>query len=147
MLIYADELLADQSVTLGQFEVTHDAIVAFAEVWDAQDHHLVMGSESATEFGGIIASGAHTFAILQKLSVEAAYRDWAVVAGRAVRNLEFLRPVRSGDIVTGELCIQDVSPISEGRSLVVVEASLRNSVEVVLIATIECYVRRRPPRD
>lgn len=86
--VFADDLAPHDTFVLGTHTVTRDEIVDFARKWDPQGFHVDDATAEGGTFGEVIASGAHIFAVLQRLSVEAAYRHWAVVAGRAVRDLE-----------------------------------------------------------
>lgn len=142
-LAFAEDLAPHDTYLLGPYTVSRDEIVEFARLWDPQAFHVDDAAAAAGTFGEVVASGAHTFAILQRLSVDAAYRGWAVVAGRAVRDLELPLPVRAGDTLTGTLQVLSVRPHKAGVAFVEVRALLRNSDAVVMAGVIECYVRER----
>jgi len=71
------------------------------------------------------------------------HTDWAVIAGRQIREVRMLAPVRPGAVLAGRLTIDDVTPGKPGRSLVVTTGELRAEDTVVLRAIFEFYLRRR----
>src|SRR5215211_2002317 len=92
--IRAEQLPVGETIDLGEHRVTREAIVAFATDWDPQPFHVDLEFARSTTFGDVIGSGLHTLAIFQRLAVLGAYRDWAIVAGRTVRDVQFLSPLR-----------------------------------------------------
>ena len=74
--------------------------------WDPQDFHIDRAAAADGHFGEVIASGVHTLAIFQRLAVDAVYRDWAVIGGRRLSDIEFLGPVRPGTTLIGTLRIE-----------------------------------------
>lgn len=107
-LLYAEDLAARVGVltSLGPATMTEAEIRAFAQRWDPLPIHVGDGGP----FGGVIASGLHTFAVFQRLAVDAAYCSWAVVAGRAIREMVLPQPVFPGDVLTGWVRVNGASP-------------------------------------
>ncbi|MDL9945478.1 MaoC/PaaZ C-terminal domain-containing protein [Gordonia sp. ABSL11-1] len=96
-------------------------------------------------FGGLIASGIHSLAIFQRLAVQGAFADWQVIAGRRLVDVEFRRPVRPEDALTGSMTIDDIVVDDRGRALVIAAAALVDQDErTVLTTVIEVLVRARP---
>lgn len=96
-------------------------------------------------FGSVVASGLHTLCVYQRLAVEATYHCWALVAGRALRDVVLPQPVFSEDVVTGSVTVVDVSSPRKGRSRVDVYGELVNQqTQKVLSLHVESYVRCRP---
>ncbi len=114
--VYAEDLHPGEHYAIGSHRVTEEEIRDFASSWDPQFFHLDAEASAAGPFGGIIASGIHTLAIFQKLIVEACFSDWNIIAGKEIRGLEFLRPVRPGDELSGEFVIEDLSFDDRGRA-------------------------------
>ena len=141
-LLCAEDLVAGSVHDLGSYDVGLEEILQFAAHWDPQVFHVDRAAAESGFFGGVIASGVHTVAIYQRLSVLGAYRHWAVIAGRRVTS-EFPAPVRPGTL-TGSLTIQQVTPTRTDRSLVTTRGALTGpDDEIVLLITVEAYVRRR----
>lgn len=145
-LHYAEDLVAraGELHPLGSATMTESEIRAFAQRWDPLPIHI--GDESS--FGGVIASGLHTFAVFQRLAVDAAYSSWAVVAGRAIREMVLPRPVFPGDVLTGWVRVNGAAPPRNGMAKLEVEGQLDNQHgEPVLTLRLESYVRTRTGLD
>ncbi|MFT4125255.1 MAG: MaoC/PaaZ C-terminal domain-containing protein [Gordonia sp. (in: high G+C Gram-positive bacteria)] len=143
--VYADDLVVGARWELGTYEVTESAIVGFAADWDPQWFHVdAPAAAERSPFGGVIASGLHSLAILQRLSVLGAVGRWAVIAGRRMTNIEFRAPVRPGDVLDGWLVVEAIE-VGQGRALITYSCGLVNrSGRLVLRADVEAYVRTRP---
>jgi acyl dehydratase len=130
-------------VELGFLTLTEEEIVRFAEQWDPQWFHTDPVAAAGGHHGGVIASGIHTLAVLQRLCVEAIYTRWAVIAGRGFDRLRFTAPVRPGDTLTGSVQISDVS-LDETRGRVQLEMEMRcRDGGTVLTASMTVYLWRR----
>jgi len=143
-LLYADDLRKRCGITesTGVYQLTEDDIRTFARQWDPLPIHIGDGGH----FGAVIASGVHTFAVFQRLAATALYSRWAIVAGRAVRNLELPRPVHAGDMLSGDVTIRSVGAGRNGRAKVVLAGRLRNQRgELVLSVEVDCYVYASAP--
>jgi acyl dehydratase len=141
---YAEDLVAGSVVELGEYPVTEDEMISFARQWDPQSFHTDPEAAAAGYFGGVIASGLYTIGVLQRLAVLAAYHDWAIIAGRRIREVRIPAPVRAGAVLAGRLVIEELTPASPSRSLLVTRGELRDGPTLVLQATFELYLRRRP---
>jgi acyl dehydratase len=140
---YAEDLAVGSVLDLGTYRVGVEEIIEFAQQWDPQVFHIDQVAAQAGFFGDVIASGVHSVAIFQRLSVLGAYRHWAVIAGRRVV-AEFPAPVRSG-LLTASLIIERVELTQPDRGLVVTRGRLVDERDVtVLETTVEALVRRRP---
>lgn len=144
-LVYGDELALGDLLELGSHTVREDELVDFARQWDPLAAHTDAEAAAGGPFGGLIASGIHTVAILQRLAVAAHYSRWAIVAGREIRRVRLLRPVRAGDTLTGRLVPVSRSEPDRGRVNVVLEASLtRHDGKDVVDLEIEIVMLARP---
>jgi acyl dehydratase len=142
---YADDLRIGRVYPLGSYVVSEDELVDFARQWDPQSFHVDAAAAASGAFGGLIASGIHTLAIFQRLAVQGAFADWQVIAGRRLVDVEFRRPVRPGDTLTGSMTIDDIVVDDRGRALVTAAAALVDQDErTVLTTVIEVLVRARP---
>lgn len=132
---------------LGSHTVTEAEIVAFAKKYDPQPFHTDPEAASGTIFGGLIASGWHTCAIMMRLSVEAARRQRAAATGSpGVDSCRWLRPVRPGDTLTARTEVLETwpsrsKPIGFVRSRV---EMLNQQGEIVLsLVGVSIYFRRQ----
>ena len=132
---------------LGSHTVTEAEIVAFAKKYDPQPFHTDPEAARATIFGGLIASGWHTCAIMMRLSVEAARRKQAAATGSpGVDSCRWLKPVRPGDTLTARTEVLETwpsrsKPIGFVRSRV---EMLNQRGEIVLsLVGLSMYQRRQ----
>lgn len=141
-LAYAEDIEPGTSLDLGQYTITLAEIVEFSRQWDPQDFHT--NPSAAGYFGEVIASGLHSMAILQRLLVLAAYRHWAILAGRRIADARFPAPARPGMTLRGSLVIDSVELRDEEKALVTARGKLTAGDEVILTITHELYMFRRP---
>jgi acyl dehydratase len=141
---YAEDLRPGTSYVLGQHTVTQDEIVGFATTWDPQAFHVDPTQQTHPRFTGVIASGIHSLAILQRLSVETVYSSWRVVAGRALTDVTFLRPVTPGSTLTGTATISSVTIDRPTMGLVRLACTLSSADGTpILTGAAETYVATR----
>lgn len=144
-LVYAEDMHVGQQVELGSYEVTDADLVEFASAWDPQWFHVDSEAAEQGQFGGLIASGIHTLAILTRLTFEAVGYRWAMIAGRGFKELRFPRPVRPGDVLTGEVVLSDIAFDDRERALVTTQSTLvEQHGRPVLTVQLEAYVHARP---
>lgn len=135
---------------LGSRSVPKEEIVSFAERYDPQSFHVDESAAESSLFGGLIASGWHTTAIMTELCVRNLFDDVAAVGGVGVDELRWPAPVRPGDTLSGELRVVDARPSTthSDRGYVDFEMQLTNSRdETVLSMTNRQIIRREPPFD
>ena len=142
-LITADDLDSGYRVELGEMTLSEEEIVEYASAWDPQWFHTDPVAAATGHHGGVIASGIHTLAVLQKLSVEAFYSRSAVIAGRGFDRLRFTAPVRPGDTVSGSITVTDVS-LDETRGRVRMDIEMHDQdARPVITATMTVFLWRR----
>lgn len=81
----------------GAIAVEEHDIVTFAKQFDPQPFHIDPEAATRTPFGGLIASGWHTAALMMRLFAEHYLTQVASLASPGVDELRWLRPVRPGD--------------------------------------------------
>jgi acyl dehydratase len=142
--LYAEDLTTGVPLELGSHELGLSDLVDFAAQWDPQDFHTDVEAARRGQFGEVIASGLQTLAVFQRLSVTAALRHWAVIAGRQMREVRFLAPVTAG-VLHAAMTVVAVEREREDRSLVEVHGTVRRADGTsVMTLVLECYVRNRP---
>jgi acyl dehydratase len=83
----------------GKIEVTEPAIIEFAGRFDPQGMHVDPDGAARGPFGGLIASGWHTAAMMMQLFVEHFLSKVASLASPGIDELRWARPVRPGDVL------------------------------------------------
>lgn len=145
--LWADDLSVGQIFEFGTHHVSEDELLDFARAWDPQDFHVDKAVAERGPYGGLIASGLHTMSIYQRLNVTGVLNNWRVIAGKRLGDVEFLRPVRPGDTLTGSTVIDAIEFDDRARALVTSSAELRNGDgKPVMRTVVEAYVHARPGR-
>lgn len=140
----AEELPVGREIACGTHLVTQEEIVDYATRWDPQYFHVDPDAAAHSDYGGLIASGVHTTAVFQRLTVEGLYSRYDVVAGRVIRECRFLRPVRPGDELSASVVVASVEPAGPGRCEAVIDGTLRNQRgAAVLELVVHTLVRSR----
>ena len=92
-----NEFFVGQVFNTKSILLTKENIMTFAAEYDPQYMHLDEERATQGRFGGIIASGIQTLAISFKLWVETGIYGEDVIAGTAMNNIKFIKPVYPGD--------------------------------------------------
>ena len=99
-----------QVTELGSHRFTAEDIVRFASAFDPQPFHVDEDAAANSHFGGLVASGWHTGAVMMRLLVEHRRRRLAEAVARnepvgrigpspGFEDLRWVRPVRAGDVI------------------------------------------------
>lgn len=118
-MIFYEDVTVGESMSFGEYEVTREEILSFAEQYDPQWFHTDpdrAGDESP--YGGIIASGWHTAAMTMRLLVDNHLSEAASVGAKGVDRLRWLAPVRPGNSLRVENEVLDKQPDGPERGLV-----------------------------
>ena len=81
----------------GDIAITAEGIVEFARQYDPQPMHIDVDAAARGPFGGLIASGWHTAALIMPLFVEHFLSKLATLPSPGIDELRWVRPVRPGD--------------------------------------------------
>jgi acyl dehydratase len=145
---YWEDFKIGEATDMGSCAITEEEILAFARKYDPQPFHTDPEAARHSIFGGLIASGWYTCALMMRLSVEAARREDAAATGSpGLDSCRWLRPVRPGDVLAGRTEVLETWP-SKTRPI----GFVRRRVEmvnqrgevVVAIVGITMYDRRPP---
>ena len=123
--------------------MTRDEIVEFASHWDPLPIHIDAAIARKSVFGDVIGSGVHTLAIYQRLATIGAYQHWAIVAGKAIRDLSLSNPLRPDTTVRATITVDSVTPRSATRALVSKTGRLLAGDLVLMTVHVDSYVLRR----
>lgn len=101
MVAPAERYFEDYHVGLvdefGAVTVTEGEIVDFARRYDPQVMHIDAVAAAQGAFGGVIASGWHTAALVMRLFVQHYLSKVATLPSPGIDELRWVRPVRPGD--------------------------------------------------
>jgi len=145
MPVYYEDVEVGAVETYGDYEVTREEVLSFAEQYDPQWFHT--DPDRAAEespYGGVIASGWHTAAMTMRLLVEGTLADAATVGAKGVDELRWLVPVRPGDTLSIENEVLEKVPERSERGLVRARTRTYNRDDEAVFSMIGnvMYLRR-----
>jgi acyl dehydratase len=92
-----EDFVPGEVATFGDRVVEKDEIVAFAAEFDPQPFHLSEAAAKATFAGGLIASGWHTNAIMNRMNCDAYFNRSSCIGSPGIDEVKWLKPLRPGD--------------------------------------------------
>lgn len=100
---YFEDIAVGAKSSFGNYPVTRDEVVAFAQKYDPQPFHLSDEAAAATHFGRLSASGWHTCAMVMSMLVDNLKQHrQAGLGSPGVDELRWLKPVYPGDTLRCE---------------------------------------------
>ena len=92
----------------GQYEVTEEEIIDFAEKFDPQPFHLSEEAGQAMHFGGLCASGWHTCSMAMRMIVEHMPKgNNGALGSPGIDEIRWKKPVFPGDVLRMRSTILD----------------------------------------
>ena len=107
---YFEDYVPGEVVEYGQILVTAAEIVEFARRFDPQDMHVDPEAAAHGRFGGLIASGWHTAAMMMRLFADNFLSKVASLASPGIDELRWLQPVRPGDVLRIRVTVLETTP-------------------------------------
>jgi acyl dehydratase len=130
----------------GAIAVSEAEILEFARKFDTQSIHIDPVAAAQGPFGGIIASGWHTTAIMMRLLADHYVSANASLASPGIDELRWTAPVRPGDELSLTVTVANArrSNSKPDRGMVHTAVQLFNQRnEVVLTLTAMNFIRCR----
>lgn len=106
-MIYFEDFKVGEVLEMGRRVVDRDEVVAFAKAYDPQPFHIDEEAARDSFFGGLIASGWHTCAMVMRMMCDSYLCDAASLGSPGVDNIRWLKPVRPGDTIRATRTILD----------------------------------------
>lgn len=126
-----DDVTVGETIDCETSTASRDDILSFAREFDPLAIHADPDAAADSPFGGLIASGIHTFALTQPRVVEHFYGDSDLVAAKHIQDVRLPAPVRPGDTLEVELEILDKTVSENGRGLVTTRRTARVDGDLV----------------
>ena len=99
---YFEDFKVGHSAPMGEKLVDRDEVIEFASRYDPQPFHIDEAAARRSMYGGLIASGWHTVAMVMRMMVDGYLRDSASLGSPGVDNVRWLKPVRPGDTLRAQ---------------------------------------------
>lgn len=143
---YFEDFQSGQVFDLGTYELSESELLDFARRYDPQPFHVDPEAARDSPFGGLIASGWQSAAILSRLYVDSVISETASMGSPGVEQIRWLVPVRPGDALRGRVTIVEVAPSNTrpDRGTLIADGELLNQRdEVVMTIRTRGFVARR----
>ncbi|HYJ18917.1 MAG TPA: MaoC family dehydratase [Burkholderiales bacterium] len=99
---YWEDFKVGEVEQIGGKKVERDEVIAFAKQFDPQPFHVDETAAKESMYGGLIASGWHTCAMVMRMMCDAYMLQSASVGSPGIDNLKWLKPVRPGDTLRAQ---------------------------------------------
>lgn len=106
---YFEDYVTGAVHEFGNIAVEESQVIEFARRFDPQIFHTDPEAAKATMFGGLIASGWHTAALMMRLFVDNYLSSSASLGSPGVDELRWLKPVRPGDTLSARATILEAN--------------------------------------
>ena len=149
-LRYFEDYLPGASHDCGSVSVSEAEIISFATQFDPQPFHVDPAAAARGPFGGLIASGWHTAALVMRQLVDHYLSAEASLGSPGLDDLRWPEPVRPGDTlrvrVTAVEARRSASKPDRGILKSLIEA-VNQDDRTVLRAIATNFLRVRPDPD
>ncbi len=143
---FFEDIKADQVYEFGTITVSEKDIIDFARQFDPQDFHLDPAKAASSLFGGIVASGWHTTAVVMRLYVDHYLSHVANLGSPGVEDIRWPSPLRPGDTLRIRVTILEARPSRSkpDRGIVRVHVEAINQTNNLVLSMIGVsFVGRR----
>jgi acyl dehydratase len=145
---YFEDFAEGQTMEMGSRRMELEDMLAFAREYDPQVFHVDEEGAKKTPFGGIVASGWMTLAIMARLGVDGLMAGVAGLGSPGIDSARWLQPVRAGDVLrgSGRVVRTKASERDPRRGTVWFEIELVRDAdeEPVLRVELPMFIGRRP---
>lgn len=145
-LLFFEDFQVGDVAQYGDYEVTEAEVTDYARAFDPQPFHVDPEAARASPYGGVIASGWHTGAMMMRMFCDAGHSGGTMLASPGFDDLKWLKPVRPGDRLSVRQTVKEAmgSKSRPDRGLVKLDIAVRNQAgETVMTLTTMVFIRRR----
>jgi acyl dehydratase len=146
-LSYFDDYALGSTYECGSVSIDQASMIAFAKEFDPQPFHVDPVAAAAGPYGGLIASGWHTAALVMRLLVENYLAPESSLGSAGLDELRWPHPVRPGDTLRVRATVvesrRSLSKPDRGIVKTMVEAANSDGATVMRATAIN-FVLVRP---
>lgn len=102
---YFEDYLPGSVHKFGQIAVTEQEIIEFAKRYDPQEFHTDPLKAATSRFGGLIASGWLTCALMMRMFTDHYLTKNASLSSPGLDEVRWLAPVRPGDVLSTRVTV------------------------------------------
>ena len=145
---YFDDYQLGAVHEFGHVVVSEAELLEFARRYDPQPFHIDRAAAARSPFGGLIASGWHTTALMMRMLVDHYVSTVASLASPGVDELRWLAPVRPGDALRTRATVIDArrsrSQPDRGVLTSFIEIINQDAIVVMTLKAVNFLLTRAP---
>ncbi len=145
---YWEDFKVGERIVVGTVGVDRDEVIEFASRYDPQPFHVNEEAAKQSIYGGLIASGWHSCALIMRLICDSYMLEAASLGSPGVENVRWPKPVRPGDTLTAyrttEESRESRSRPEAGIVKTLWEVENQNGELVMTMSGINLFLRRNP---
>jgi len=107
---YLEDFTPQNRYELGSTLLTSADIIQYARAYDPMPFHLDPEAARDSPFGGLVASGWHTGAVVLGQFVRSLVALSSCQGSYGMDEVRFLEPVRPGDVLRGSALVEESRP-------------------------------------
>ena len=145
---YFEDYIPGRTVDCGSFSISEAEIIDFAKEYDPQPFHIDPVAAAQGPFGGLIASGWQTTALMMRLLVEHFVSPESGLGAAGVDEIRWPRPVRPGDTLHVRATVLEARRSNSKRDRGIIRSLaevINQHGETVMRVTAINFVRLRHP--
>ena len=145
-----EDFQVGQVVEVGPITVSEAEIVEFAKQFDPQPFHIDPEAAKQSPFGGLIASGWHTAAMMMRILIDRFIDGEASLGSPGLGPIRWKLPVRPGDVLRVRARVLDsrISQSKPDRGMLTFEVEVINGRdEVVMVVENWLAILRTRPKN
>jgi acyl dehydratase len=146
--LYWEDFVVGTVFELGPRSLSREEILQFARSYDPQSFHTDEAAAASSIYGGLIASGWHTCALVMRMLYDGMLSRAASLGSPGVDAVRWLKPVRPGDSVRLHFTVleQRASKTKFDRGIVRAGWRVFNQDDelVMTMEGVNLYRRRHP---
>jgi acyl dehydratase len=108
--IFWEDFTPGDTAPIGEKTMDQAEMLAFAKAYDPQPFHIDEQAARQSMYGGLIASGWHTVALVMRMTVDSYLNASASLGSPGVDNVRWLKPVRPGDTIRATRTVLETRP-------------------------------------
>lgn len=130
-----EDYQAGEVFEFGDKLITREEIIAFATEYDPQPFHLDEDAARQSHFGGLVASGWMTCAVMMRMLVDHYISRVASMGSPGLEEIRWLKPVRAGDRLRVRVTITStrLSASKPDRGFVLAEQAVLNQDDDIVL--------------
>jgi len=138
---YLEDYAVGSAAEIGAVRVTEDEILSFAKRYDPQPFHTDPERAKAWPYGGLIASGWHTCAMMMRAFIDGFVDAETSLGSPGLGPIRWKLPVRPGDVLRVRARVLDNrrSQSKPDRGTVTLEVEVLNQRDEVVM-TVENWI-------